>query len=59
MNAFERNFFSDPEIIQEPAPYYAALRKLGPVVREPHHGVFMISGIEEILAVYADLESFS
>ena len=59
MNAFERNFFSDPELIQDPAPYYAELRKLGPVVREPHHGVFLISGIEEILAVYADLESFS
>jgi len=58
-SAFERDFFSDPELIQEPAPYYAALRELGPVVREPHHGVFLISGIEEILAVYADLESFS
>jgi cytochrome P450 len=58
-SAFERDFFSDPEIIQEPAPYYAALRELGTVVREPHHGVFLISGIEEILAVYADLESFS
>jgi cytochrome P450 len=58
-DAFKRDFFSDPEVIQDPSPYYAALRALGPVVREPHHGVFMISGIEEILAVYADLESFS
>ena len=59
MNALERNFFSDPEIIQDPGTYYAALRQLGPVVREPHHGVFMVTGIEEILAVYADLDSFS
>jgi len=59
MRPFERDFFSDPELIQDPSPYYAALRELGPVVREPHHGVFLISGIEEILAVYADLESFS
>jgi cytochrome P450 len=58
-SAFERDFFTDPGIVQDPSPYYAALRELGPVVREPHHGVFMISGIEEILAVYADLESFS
>jgi cytochrome P450 len=29
------------------------------VVREPHHGVFLISGVEEILAVYADHASFS
>jgi len=58
-NAFERDFFSDAELIQDPAPYYAALRELGTVVREPHHGVFLISGIEEILAVYADLDAFS
>jgi cytochrome P450 len=59
VSALERDFFSDPELIRDPAPYYAALRELGPVVREPHHGVFMISGIEEILAVYADHASFS
>jgi cytochrome P450 len=59
MNVLERDFFRDPEIIQDPGPYYAALRKLGPVVREPHHGVFLVSGIEEILAVYADHDSFS
>jgi len=59
VNAFERDFFTDPEIVQDPAPYYAALRKLGPVVREPHHGVFMVSGIEEILAMFADLEVYS
>jgi len=58
-NAFERDFFSDPELIQDPSPYYGALRELGTVVREPHHGVFLISGIEEILAVYADLDAFS
>ena len=59
MNVLERDFFTDPEIIQDPNPYYAALRERGPVVREPHHGVFLVSGIEEILAVYADLERFS
>jgi cytochrome P450 len=59
VNALEKNFFADPEVIQDPNPYYAALHELGPVVREPHHGVFMISRSEEILAVYADLDSFS
>ncbi|MEE8474378.1 MAG: cytochrome P450 [Myxococcota bacterium] len=28
-------------------------------MREPHHGVFMVSGLEEVLAIYADLDSFS
>jgi cytochrome P450 len=59
VNVLERDFFSDPEIIQDPNPYYAALRERGPVVREPHHGVFLVCRIEEILAVYADPESFS
>jgi len=59
VNVLERNFFTDPELIRDPAPYYAALREAGPVVREPHHGVFLLSGIEEILAVYADQKAFS
>jgi cytochrome P450 len=59
MNVLDRDFFTDPEIVRDPGPYYAALRERGPVVREPHHGVFLVSGIEEILAVYADLDSFS
>ena len=59
MSVLERDFFTDPEIIRDPTPYYAGLRALGPVVREPHRGVFLVSGLEEILAVYADNASFS
>lgn len=59
MNVLERNFFTDPEILQDPAPFYAALRERGPVWREPHHGVVILSGIEELLEVYADHEHFS
>ena len=59
MNVLEQNFFTNPAVLQDPLPYYAALRARGPVWREPHLGVFMISGIEEVLAVYADYERFS
>jgi cytochrome P450 len=59
MNVLERDFFSDPELLQDPTPYYVALRERGPVWREPYKGVFMLSGIEEILRVYADHEGFS
>ncbi len=59
MDVLERDFFTDVEILQDPSPYYAALRERGPVWREPHKGVFILSGIEEILAVYADYERFS
>jgi cytochrome P450 len=59
VSILERNFFTDPEILQDPRPYYAALREHGPVWREPHLGVVILSGIEEILGVYADHEHFS
>jgi len=59
MNVLERDFFTDPEILQDPTPYYTALRERGPVWREPHRGVFMVSGIEEVLDLYADQKSFS
>jgi len=59
MSILERDFFTDPEIIQDPLPYYRALHACGPVVREPNRGVFMLSRIDEILEVYTDHERFS
>ncbi len=59
MSHLARDLFTDPELIQDPDPYYAELRGQGPVMREPFHGVFLVSGLEEILAMYADLDSFS
>jgi cytochrome P450 len=59
VSAVGRDFFTDPEIFADPTPYYIALRERGPVFREPHRGVFMLSGIAEILEVYADHERFS
>ena len=56
MSILERDFLTDPDLIQDPSLYYAALREVGPVVREPIRGVFLLSGIEEILTVYADPE---
>ncbi len=59
LGILERDLFTDPEILQDPAPYYAALREHGPVWREPNRGVVILSGIEEILDVYSDHEHFS
>ena len=58
-HVLDRDFFTDPEILKDPLPYYAALRERGTVVREPHRGVFLLSGIDEILEVYADHARFS
>jgi cytochrome P450 len=59
MHVLERDFFTDPALLQDPTPWYAALREHGPVWREPHHGVVVLSGIDEIVRVYADHEHFS
>ena len=59
MNVLERNFFTDPELFQDPTPYYVALRGRGPVWREPHQGVVILSRIDEIVEVYADHDHFS
>jgi cytochrome P450 len=59
MKVLDRDFFTDREILQDPIPYYRALHERGPVVREPHKGVFMLSRIDEILEVYTDHERFS
>ncbi len=59
MDVFKRDLFTDPDLIQDPAPYYAELRARGPVVREDHHGVFLVSGFEEVLQIYGELDSYS
>ena len=59
MDVLERDFFTDPELLQDPAPWYAAVREKGPVWREPCRGVVVLSGIDELIEVYNDHERFS
>ncbi len=53
------DFFHAGPLYQNPYPYYGYLRGHGPVWREPHHGVVMVTGYEEALGVYRDTETFS
>lgn len=53
------NFFRDNDLLASPYEYLDALRSQCPVRREPHHGVVMITGFEETVAVYNDTERFS
>ena len=53
------DFFHAGPLYQDPYPYYEYLREHGPVWREPHHGVVMVTGYEEALDVYRDTERFS
>jgi hypothetical protein len=42
-----RDFFTDPSLVADPYPYYDELRQC-PVQREPHHGVVVVSGYDEV-----------
>ena len=53
------DFFQARPLYQNPYPYYEYLRSHGPVWREPHRGVVMVTGYEEASAVYRDTETFS
>ena len=59
MDTDATDFFTSGELIADPYPYYDELRARCPVAREPHHGVFMVTGYDEALAVYRDSERFS
>jgi cytochrome P450 len=55
----EMDFFRDQRLVENPYPYYEALRQQCPVTRENHHGVTMVTGWDEACAVLNDAEKFS
>ncbi|MGC7101545.1 cytochrome P450 [Amycolatopsis lurida] len=60
MNDFESvDFFRSDAVVEDPYPYYAALRERCPVLREQHHGVVMVTGYDEAVALFHDSERFS
>lgn len=60
MSEFENSdFFSGESLVADPYPYFDYLREQCPVLREPHRGVFMVTGYDEAMEVYHDAERFS
>jgi cytochrome P450 len=53
------DFFTDASLVADPYPYFDALRDGCPVRPESHHGVVMVTGYDEAIAVYHDTASFS
>ncbi len=53
------DYFSDPDLSQDPYAYWDYLREQGPVFREPHYGVVAVTGYQEVMAAFKDHESFS
>ena len=53
------NFFTGSELLVDPYPYFEALRAEGPIRRETHYDVLMVTGYDEALRIYNDVDSFS
>jgi cytochrome P450 len=53
------DFFRDNAFVADPYPYFEFLRAECPVRREPHHGVVMVTGLEEAVEVFHDTATFS
>jgi cytochrome P450 len=60
MSDFETtNFFKNGSIHIDPYPYFDHLRQLAPIWREPHYGVYMVTGYDEAITIYNDATTFS
>jgi cytochrome P450 len=53
------DFFRDEALVADPYPVLDRMRQAGPVWREPVHGVLVVTGYDEVLAVVNDADSFS
>ncbi len=53
------DFFRDQTLVVDPYPYFDFLRDDCPVRREQHHEVVMVTGYDEALSVYHDIDAFS
>jgi cytochrome P450 len=53
------DWFTDQTLIEDPFPFYEAVRDQGPIWCEPHRGCFLVTGYDETTAIYRDLQTFS
>ena len=57
---FEKyDFFRSDRFINDPYAYFDYLREQSPVLREPHQGIYMVTGYDEALEIYNDPDRFS
>lgn len=60
MTDFEKlDYFLDASVSANPHAYWDFAREQCPVWREPHHGVVLITGYDEVISVYRDNATWS
>ena len=58
-NFSDVDFFSDPELVADPYPYYEYLREHCPVTHLPRGRMVAVTGYDELTQVYRDSATFS
>ena len=53
------DFFADQSLVEDPYPYFEALRAECPVLPLPHLGIVAVTGYDEASEVYRDPNTFS
>ncbi|TGD71344.1 cytochrome P450 [Mangrovimicrobium sediminis] len=53
------DFFRSDFFVNDPYAYFDYLRDKSPVFREPHQGIYMVTGYDEALEIYNDPDRFS
>ncbi len=53
------DYFRGNQFVSDPYSYFDYLREQAPVVREPHQGIYMVTGYDEALEVYNNPDRFS
>ncbi|MFN2196048.1 MAG: hypothetical protein ACK2UW_07995, partial [Anaerolineales bacterium] len=53
------DFFRSDRFVNDPYSYFDYLREQSPVLREPHQGIFMVTGYDEAVEIYNDSGRFS
>ena len=48
------DFFRDESVVVDPYTYFDQLRGKSPIWREPHQGVYLVTGYDEACAIYND-----
>jgi cytochrome P450 len=59
LNFDSLDYYTEPRLINDPNPFFEHLRAKGPVTPLPMHGVVAVTGYDEAVQVYTDLDTFS
>lgn len=55
----DQDYFTDPDILRDPYPWFEAARAIGPIARLPGQDILVVTGFAESVAILRDAQNFS